>query len=163
MALKRGDERELAFITFAPVGHDSHGPAVPLRDEAGKREDVDRLATPSLESSAKLVVHKRLGPATIRLLVLPNHHGAQATPRLDRARFLSEPRNSVDQRHIRERVSHFRQNATATNLEREHGRPARLELRAGALTKPLSLASVCASVEAWSEVLRQRDRGGQTR
>ena len=104
MALKRGDERELAFITFAPVGHDFHGPAVPLRDEAGKREDVDQLATPSLESSAELVVHKRLGPATIRLLVLPNHHGAQATPRLDRARFWSEPRNSVDQRHIRERV-----------------------------------------------------------
>jgi hypothetical protein len=28
---------------------------------------------------------------------------------------------------------------------------------------PLSLASVCASVEEWNEVLRQRDWGGQMR
>jgi hypothetical protein len=103
VALQRGDERELALVTFAPVGLDSHGPAVPFRHEAGKREDVDQLATPSLESSAELVVHKRLCPATIRLSVLADHHGAQATPHLD-GRALVGTHNSVDQL-IRERVA----------------------------------------------------------
>jgi len=68
-----------------------------------------------LESSAELVVHKRLGPATIRLLVLAYHHGAQATPHLDGALW-SEPVTQLISSCGS--VSRFRQRATRAERQR---------------------------------------------
>ena len=70
---------KLALVVLAPVAHESDRSPALLRDEAGKRQHVDELSPPGLVRATELVLHERLGPGAVGLLVLPDHHGANAT------------------------------------------------------------------------------------
>src|SRR5207253_8128348 len=61
----RRDEGDLALSVLSTVCHKTHGPAISLRDEAGKRQHVDQLAAAGLEGPAERVPHERLGPIAI--------------------------------------------------------------------------------------------------